>query len=273
MDHLFGNEAYPIVTSEADIIGAYGLPTTRAVILRDEQAWQQESEVFKSGIIMNSNPELAKLYHSVNGDTNARRYAGDVSYTDVINAQQVFEEAGKAAIDVTPEAAVLFEARMNALRALYGRVHTELYGVHEDESIVGHAMFTPKGGTGRSPMMHVDDVRMTLHTTFSGATLKLLNGMTTDLLWDLMDKTKSNALPPQSRDANDERLTAMTTDYMDEFSSAYLGDVILMKGQKEVDMSDPDTRREMGAHVSSPAISFQGQSAAIFYQKKTLDIE
>ncbi len=273
MEHLFGNNAYPIVTNESDIVEAYNLPTTRAVILRDESAWQREADIFKAGIVMNSNPELAQMYHSIDGDPNNRRYAGDVSYTDVLNAQTILEESARAEINVTPEAADLFQARMNYMRPLYDRLHTQLYGEHEDESIVGHAMFTPKGGAGRSPMMHVDDVRLTMHGTFAGATLKLLNGVTSETMWELMDKTKSNALPPQVRDANDDQLTRMTADYADEFSSARLGDLILMKGQKEQDMSDPDVREEMGVHVSSPAISYQGQAAAIFYQKKTLDIE
>ena len=166
MSYLFDNEAYPIVTSEADIIEAFSVPMTRAVILRDEETWQRESEVFKSGIIMQDNPALGAQYRHDPSAKNDRKIAGEISYLDVISASEVLAEAQKADIILDPAACTLFHDKMNALRGLYARVHDAYFGAKDDETIVGHAMFTPKHGVGRSPMMHVDDVRMTLHTTY-----------------------------------------------------------------------------------------------------------
>ncbi len=273
MDYLFGNEAYPIVTSESDIVEAYDMPLTQAVILRGEEAWQKEAEIFRSGIIIPDENEVGRLYNQDASAKNGRRVAGEVSYLDVISASEILAEAAKAEIEVSSEVCELFHKKMNYMRELYSRVHDEYYGAREDETVVGHAMFTPKGGVGRATMMHVDNVNMTLHSTFAGATLRLLDGITTEKLWDLMDKTKLNAMSQGTRDACEQELTRLTEAYSSEFSDAHAGDIIFMKGQKDKDLSDPETRKNMAVHASSPYIPYQGQAAAIFYSKKTLDIE
>ena len=273
MDYLFGNRAYPIVTSEDDILEFYDLPETRAVILREEDVWQREAEIFRSGIVMRDDNNVGSYYVSDANSKNGRRIAGEVSYIDVISASEVLAEAAKAEIIVSDEACEVFCNKMNRMRELYNMVHDSYYGVREDETVVGHAMFTPKGGIGRATMMHIDDVNMTLHSTFAGATLRLLDGITTEKLWDLMDKTKLNAMAQGQRDASERELSMLTESYSGEFGNAYAGDLIFMKGQKDKDMRDPEVRKNMAVHASSPLIPYQGQAAAIFYSKKTLDIE
>jgi len=273
MEYLFGNDAYPIVTSEADIVEAYDTPLTRAVILRDEETWQKEAEIFRSGIIMRDENNVGGFYVSEANSKNGRRVAGEVSYLDVISASEILAEAAKAEIVVSAEACEVFHNKMNYMRELYNRVHDEYYGAREDETVVGHAMFTPKGGIGRATMMHVDDVNMTLHSTFAGATLRLLDGITTERLWDLMDKTKLNSMDQSQRDSSEKELSSLTESYGEEFGNAYAGDLIFMKGQKGKDLKDPEVRKNMAVHASSSYIPYQGQAASIFYSKKTLDIE
>ncbi|PCI55449.1 MAG: hypothetical protein COB36_07445 [Alphaproteobacteria bacterium] len=275
MDYLFNNKAYPIVTSETDVIAALQEDngTTRAVILRNEAAWQAESQTFGDGITMKDDVLAAWAY--VEDDPHGRfprKIAGEVSYLDVVNAADVLKEAGEANIIVDPQASRLFSDKVNSQREVFQRVHDACFGKQEDESIVGHLMFTPKHGEGRSPMMHVDNVRLTLHTTFAGATLHLLNGMTSDKQWDYMNASKSGTVMRGQKDQNDKELTILTQEYRDEFSSAKLGDAIFMKGQRGLDLEDPLIRDVMAVHASSPYISSYGQAGAIFYSKKTLDI-
>lgn len=275
MDYLFNNKAYPIVTSEADVIAALQEDngTTRAVILRNEAAWQAESQTFGDGITMKDDVLAAWAY--VEDDPHgrfSRKIAGEVSYLDVVNAADVLKEAGEANIIVDPQASCLFSDKVNSQREMFQRVHDACFGKQEDESTVGHLMFTPKHGEGRSPMMHVDNVRLTLHTTFAGATLHLLNGITSETQWDYMNASKSGTVMQGQKTENDKALTILTQEYRDEFSSAKLGDAIFMKGQRGLDLDDPLIRDVMAVHASSPYISNYGQAGAIFYSKKTLDI-
>ncbi len=275
MDYLFNNKAYPIVTSEADVIAALQEDngTTRAVILRNEMAWQAESQTFGDGITMKDDALAAWAY--IEDDPHgrfSRKIAGEVSYLDVVNAADVLKEAGQANIIVDPQASRLFSDKVNSQREMFQRVHDACFGKQEDESTVGHLMFTPKYGEGRSPMMHVDDVRLTLHTTFAGATLHLLNGMTSDKQWDYMNTRKSATVMQDQKTENDKALTILTREYREEFSSAKLGDEIFLKGQKGLDLDDPLIRDVMAVHASSPYILNYGQAGAIFYSKKTLDI-
>ena len=247
--------------------------TTRAVILRDEAAWQVESQIFRAGITMKDDVRAAWAY--VEDDPHgrfSRKYAGEASYLDVVKAADVLREAGEANIIVDPQASRLFSDKVNDQRAMFQRVHDACFGEHEDESTVGHIMFTPKHGEGRSPMMHVDNVRLTMHTTFEGAALHLLNGMTSETQWDYMNANKAATVTQDLKNQNDKALTILTQEYRDEFSSAKLGDAIFMKGQRGLDLNDPEIRDTMAVHASSPYISNYGQAGAIFYSKKTLDI-
>ncbi|PCJ99073.1 MAG: hypothetical protein COA45_06415 [Zetaproteobacteria bacterium] len=272
MDYLFNNKSYPIVTSEAQVIEALkeDNATTRAVILRDDVAWQTENEIFGAGITMKDDARAAWDY--VEDDPSGRfprKIAGKVSYQDVVNVADVLREAGEANIIVDPQASRLFSDKANYLRAMYQRVHDACFGKENDETTVGHLMFTPKHGEGRSPMMHVDNVQLTLHVTFAGATLSLLNGFTSETQWKYMNS--SGVMQAQEKE-NDRALTILTQQYSEEFSSAKLGDAIFMKGQRGFDLEDPLIRNTMAVHASSPYISSYGQAAAIFYSKKTLDI-
>lgn len=199
--------------------------------------------------------------------------AGEVSYTDVVTTEHVLREAQKADITINDKAINAFSDRTNELRLLYMKIYQEIYGPQEDESIVGHLMFTPKHGLGRSPMMHVDNVQLTLHTTFAGATLRLLTGIASETLWKAMNVLKTSALPPEELSKNNDELTRLTRAYVDEFSSVALGDVVIMKGQRGENLDDPETRERVCVHASSPYIPQYGQAGAIFYAKKTRDIE
>ncbi len=272
MELLFNQIAYPIVTSEEGVIAALEDPKVRAAILRDETQWQLDAPIYKAGIAMETSKEAAQKYHHDPTQEFNRKKAGNVSFLDVVKASDIMAQAAEAEMHVDPVALELLTRRNNELRALHDRVHDAHFGKFDDQTTVGHAMFTPKGGLGRATMMHVDDVRMTMHTTFAGASLRLLNGITTDKLWDLMDHQKMSELPQDVRDHKERELTLLTQEYNDEFSSAPLGDIIFMKGQKGLDITDRDVQSSMAVHASSPFISFQGQAAAIFYSKKTLDI-
>lgn len=275
MDYLFNNKSYPIVTSEADVIAALKEDngTTRAVILRNEAAWQAESKTFDAGITMKD--DMSAAWDYIEDDPHGRfprKIAGEVSYFDAVNAGDVLREADEANIIVDPQAGKLFSDKANELRAMFQRVHDVCYGEKVGHTTIGHLMFTPKHGMGRSPMMHVDNVQLTLHTTFAGASLNLSNGMVSLTQWDYMNAHKSDILPRDEKRAQEDKLTILTREYSEEFSSAKLGDAIFMKGQKDLDMDDPLIRDTMAVHASSPYISDYGQAGAIFYSKKTLDI-
>lgn len=275
MDYLFNNKAYPIVACEADVIAALQEDNgiTRAVILRNEVAWQTESHIFGDGITMKDDALAAWAYVQDDPDGRfPRKIAGEVSYLDVVNVADVLKEAGEANIIVDPQASRLFSDKVNSQREVFQRVHDACFGIQEDETTVGHLMFTPKHGEGRSPMMHVDNVRLTLHTTFAGATLHLLNGITSETQWDYMNASKSGTVMRDVKMQHDRDLTILTQEYREEFSSARLGDAIFMKGQRGLDLTDLSIRETVAVHASSPYISNYGQAGAIFYSKKTLDI-
>ncbi len=273
MEHLFNNISYPIVTSEDDILDALRSGTTRAVILRGGEWQSEQAAVFANGLIIHENAELAQDFVCDLSAVHGRKIPGQVSYLSPLTEEKITAEAQGAALEFGDEALDVFRQKMDYMRGLYQRIHDEYAGPRDDESIVNHMLFTPKKGVGRAPMMHVDDVALTMHTTVAGAELRLLNGIDTEPMWNAMNKQRTRAMSDAGRADNDRFLTQLTDDYSGEFDSARLGDIIIMKGQKDLDLDDPAVRQEMGVHASSPFISYRGQAAAVFYSKKTLDIE
>lgn len=273
MEHLFNNIAYPIVTSEDDIDDALRLGTTRAVILRGGEWHDGEADIFRDGLVIHENAELAQDFVCDLSAEHGRKVPGQVSYLSPLSSQKIALEAQAAALEFGDDALEAFRQKMDYMRGLYERVHDAYVGPRDDESVVNHLLFTPKKGIGRSPMMHVDDVALTMHTTVAGAELRLLSGVETEAMWDAMNKQNTLSMTDEARADNDRALTHLTDRYYEEFDPTRRGDIVIMKGQKGQDLDDPDIRQQMGVHASSPFIALHGQAAAVFYSKKTLDIE
>ncbi len=89
--------------------------------------------------------------------------------------------------------------------------------------------------------------------------------MTTERMWENMDLNFLRSLPEGERCSREEDLTLITRSFQEEFSSASLGDIIFMKGQKGRDFSAPEDRAQMCIHASSPYIEQAGQVAALYY--------
>lgn len=268
MDYLFNEKSYPVVVHPDGILEELNRDGTKAVIFRDKQKWQEDSKIFKSGIIIPDDKVHAQKYWRDTAATeHGRKITGDRIYTDLAGSDAILLEACNAHIDIKPQALELLAQRVSEYRALFQRVQEGYRGFAKDDELHTRVLFAPKGGQGRSPMMHVDDVDLTMHFTVSGAAIRVSNGVITETAWEAMNRDLMRTMPENIRVAKEEWLTDITAQYVEEFSTVSLGDVVIMKGGKDKDLRIEKSRDNTCVHVSSPYIQQEGQAAVLFYAK------
>lgn len=259
MSFPYDNSAYPFVTSPIMVVPLLRNDMSRAVMLR-EPRWESDLQIIHDGIHFAETPpddfKYKKLMH--NGEQ-----AGPMT------EERILHEANMLGVDIDPDALRLLTLHCNYLREQFIEYFRELTGDHERE-ILGRLFLNPIGGEGIAPLMHVDDREIVLHSTFKGAGLFIHNGSDLpEYFWMRMDKDQFDPfmMDEYERSAHLSSMRHSTESYAHQFAHSTVGDAVILRGQHNRKLRDPEVSRTVCVHSSSPNIATEGQVAVAFYPK------
>ncbi len=256
--YLFDNKSYPIFMTERNIAPALCEPFTRAVTLRDP-ALKLDTRSIRAVL----DKELAAKYWMASEE---RAASGRVFYTRDITADDVLEQSRAAGITMDAPVLHAFAGNCNKLRAMFSRIfydHTGLDGIE----MRGFLLFTPVRGRGRSPELHVDNTRLSLHWSAALATFSVANGEPDEATWNALDRHKQDAMSPKERKKNFEFLVRQAGNPDLDIRDNLIGDVIITKGQRSASLLCPEIRKAVCVHTSSDSITMNGQAAFLLTPK------
>ncbi len=259
--YLFDNPAYPIVTRAEDILPALRDPFCRAVTLRDPSL-----KFDASSVIALPDTDLARRYWRDEEEPRGRRASGKIGSETDVSLAEIIAQAKEAKIVMSEDAAAAFTARCNAYRRIFTDVFEGYTGLKNIPQR-GFALFTPVGGRGRSPELHIDNTILTLHWSAALAKFRLCNGEPDERTWNALDRQKQDALSPEEKAANFSFLVEAVKNATLDMRDNEVGDMMITKGQRGVDVSRPDVRKSLCVHVSSDTIIECGQAAYLMTPK------
>lgn len=259
--YLFDNPAYPIVTRKQDIVPALHDPFCRAVTVRiPELAFDS------SGISAAVEPDLAKLYWRDEHHVRKRRASGDRNQDTPLTTRDVAHEIQEAKIKIDPATLIEFTSRCNIYRRIFTKAFEEYTGLrdipHRD-----YTLFTPLGGQGRSPELHVDNTILTLHWSAALAKFSICNAQPDEATWAALDRKNQSAMTPEERARNFQFLVDAASNSALDIRDNRIDDMIITKGQRGLDLSDPVVRNGVCVHVSSKTIVQYGQAGFLMTPK------
>ena len=251
-DYMTGTQSYPVTARQEFILPLLRLPFTRATILRDP-----EFQIDPSQISVKHNKEMASKYWADPTEERGRKASGKTIHYANITEEVIQNESSEAGIVLSSDAVQNMTEKCNKLRQMF----TEVYNGYTDrafKSMRGFTLFTPIGGQGRSPELHIDNTILTLHWAAALATFRVHDGLLDDKVWEALDmrRRKQKAPEEQSKDfsflVDQARILDMTENQV--------GDVCFTKGQLGRDLGDKNARQSVCVHVSSPTIHQFGQA-------------
>lgn len=252
--YLHNDRGYPIITSRDDIVPALREPYTRAVVLRDPASPFDATEVRAANV-----PEsVVASYWKDETHRRGRVAAGENSYLEPLTTSHIILESLQGGISLSDRAIVQMTERCNQYRDLFDEVFQKYTGLRVPHR--GYLLFTPEGGMGRSPELHVDNTVLTLHWSTALAKFSLYKGEPSERLWAALDRVRQDQLTPEERAENFRYLVSVASD-PNQTRDNDIGDVMLTKGQRGVNVSDPAVRQGLCAHASSQTIIQNGQAA------------
>lgn len=263
MRGYFEQACYPIVGSYDEIVGFLRQPDVRAVVYRNE-ADQAAHDFLKQSVSAPRVCALAQAFSSTAHYSARPIYAGKSRFLEPFSRELVAAEAQSGGIVIAPEALDLLTERLAAIRSLYLDVYQATGGDPAHET-AGHLLFTPKGGDGRAPKMHVDYLPLTCHWAFALAPLDIMTEEPDEHLWTMLNRVHYNKLDEPGQLACDQWLTEVSETRQADFAYSVVGDIIFSKGQRFRDLSKAADRAQVCVHKSSNLIPHMGQAAALFY--------
>lgn len=256
--YLTTSKAYPIATAEKYIVPLLRRDFTRAVVYRNPELAFDTTRVLAL-----PDGERIALPYWYNKSNPLRLYSGKEVHRDYLTDGIIIDESSQAKIFISPEAVSLFTTRCNQLRDMFTRTFNE-YAPTEGVIQRGFTLFTPKGGCGRSPELHIDNTILTLHWASALATLRLYDGDLPDEVWHDLNMLNRKYLDPQ-KDENKiileeiiDRLISIVPQL--DMLENQIGDVMITKGQLGLDLSKHEKRQQVCVHVSSSTIPANGQA-------------
>lgn len=257
-DYMTASRAYPIATREEHIVPLLRAPFCRAVTYRNPELAFDPSTVTAV-----NDQQLAQLYWKDANEARGRRASGRKVHVAHLSAEDIRTESDEAGIIIDPDAVQVFTDRCNVIRDMFGRVfdaYTQTEGVVQR----GFTLFTPKGGRGRSPELHIDNTVLTVHWAAALATFRVHDGPLSEDVWNALNMTKRKLLDPknpQDKEKLDEIFKFLTEQAATlDMAENKIGDIMITKGQRCVNLDDPVVRQQVCVHVSSPTIIENGQA-------------
>ncbi len=229
---------------------------TRAVLIQNPE-WMETTRRIRQGLKIGDNRELAALYTDDPTKKRGFKITGENEYFKPFTSGEIFAEAKDGGVHIDEDALALLTAHLNNLRESFEEICAQY--CNNNLRIAGRLLFAPIGARGRSPSMHVDNVPLTLHSTFAGGRLNIHTGTSLDdIIWDMMNRKKT---------PNKLVLRQITNDSREQFIDAAFGDAVVMRGQKNLNLDDKNIRNRVCVHTSSRDICDLGQAAVTFTQK------
>ena len=169
----------------------------------------------------------------------------------------IIAEAAAANIRISDDQVENFTQKCNAIRDLFTKVYNE-YTDQAFEAMRGFTLFTPPGGQGRSPELHIDNTVLSVHWAAAFATFKLHDGELSDDVWNMLSMIERKKKTQDVQDAEFARRIQLAKE-LPMFENQ-IGDLMITKGQLGLNLSDPIIRQQMCVHVSSETIIKFGQA-------------
>lgn len=247
--------AYPIVDSEEHIVPLLKMPFTRAVVFRHEDLAK-----FADRVSVLPDQDLAGKYWRDEEHPRKRRASGQVIHLGYMSPDSIAAEAATANIKIKEEDAAAFSNTCNVIRNLFMRVYNGYAPDRPVSGMRGFTLFTPQGGQGRSPELHVDNTILTVHWAAARATFRVHDGALDDDIWNALSMIERKKKSSHDQEKGFEKLVQLANDQSFEMIENQVGDLMITKGQLDLDLSDIVVRQQMCVHVSSPTITTQGQA-------------
>lgn len=257
--YMTSTRAYPIANEEREIVPLLRDAFCRAVVLRDPHL-----KFEPSGVMAETDSMLAARYWYAPETARGRLASGQNEYVHDVNEHIIAKEAKSAKIVFTPPSLTTFTNRCNAIRALFSRVFSAYTGM-ENPVLRGFTLFTPVGGCGRSPELHIDNTILTLHWSAALSSLSVSDNELDDDLWNALDRGQQNVMNKEDRALNYVRLVQAVAKI--PLVQNRIGDIMITKGQLGLDLSKPEVRQAVCVHVSSPTIKDNGQAGFLMTPK------
>jgi hypothetical protein len=255
-DYLFDNPALPVIRSAEEILPALRRDFTRAVTFR-----HADYDFSNRAIRAVANFAETRAYH-LDAIDPRRRYAGRIGHTGAVDTEDVQRESAEAGIVLDGDTAADFATRCKTLRTLFSTI-LEDYTDGAIADTTARLLFTPKGGLGRAATLHVDNTILTLHWSAALAPLGVLNGEPDENLWQALDRRYKDGAGPAELRRIGQILERADDDDMLDLRDNAIGDIVIGKGQRGRDLSQPEARREAFVHKSSAGITRSGQAAFV----------
>lgn len=254
-EYLFENPAYPIVNSYRDVLPALRDPFCRAVTLRDPEL------AISPLIEAVPNPDLARKYGR-SYFPMTEKSTGQILCESYIFEHDIKREAEDVSIEMDAVAVSDYVDISNHLRDIFIAVFEEFSGL-KSSCIRGIPLFAPVAATGRAPHLHVDNNILTLHWSAALARLSIANGEPGEKTWKALD-AKCSSLSALKRLEYLERAVHFPEHDMRDNE---IGDVVISKGQKLLNLANPKDRKSVCVHSSSSSIAENGQVAFLLAPK------
>ncbi|MBL8640855.1 MAG: hypothetical protein JNL76_01930 [Alphaproteobacteria bacterium] len=244
--YLTSTKAYPIAYSEQDVMPLLRDPFCRAVVLRDPDFVFDAKEIQALRL-----EDLAQKYWEDATAPSGRLRSGETTHTSLLTVDDIRSESRVAGIVISETALSLFTERCNQIRALFGRVFEEYTGLR-NTVLRGFTLFTPVGGRGRAPELHIDNTILSVHWSAALSTFRVCDGDIPDDIWDVLD--------PDTRKNYFHFLVDALKRHDLQTVENEIGDIMITKGQKGLDLSSRDVRQAVCVHASSDTIIQNGQA-------------
>lgn len=255
---LFNNAAYPVMNSPEAISAALSCAETRGVVLKDH--------ILKFGgdVFTAQHDENLAYTYSTSGINRPRKTAGRKQYAEV-TAQDILSEAKEAGIKVSPYYSDTLAEAVNSMHGLFTEVYRSVWNDNETP-VVSQLLFTPKGGIGRAPLVHIDNNRLTGHWAIALSGLDIMMSEPSSDLWNALNRTIHDATIGVDK-ALDIAVLEHTSQAQENFETTDIGDMLFLKGQRGRNLNDEFERQQMSVHKSADAMRKHGQVGAMFYPK------
>ncbi|HAJ89577.1 MAG TPA: hypothetical protein DCM27_00965 [Rhodospirillaceae bacterium] len=250
--YMTATEAYPIASREEHIVPLLKRSFTCAVVVRHDALHMDASRI---SILQDA--ELADKYWYDESEERQRRSSGKVVHSNYVSEKDIKDEAISANIRLNDMDASLFTDKCNAIRDLFIRIYYQYTIDRPFEAMRGFTLFTPQGGQGRSPELHIDNTILSIHWAAAFATFRVYDGILSDETWNMLSMIERKKKTQQVQHEDFLKLVKLAKTL--PMIENKIGDLMITKGQLGEDLSDPFVRQQVCVHVSSPSITQYGQ--------------
>lgn len=264
MPNLFENGSYVITARAHDIVQGLRDTHVKAVTYRNPVQARAQARL-RDGITALDVPAIAQQYQMKDGLMREAK-SGQIIHTKNFTPDEIAAQAAEAGIALNNDALLALTRDGNRSRTIYTSVYRDFTGDLKSP-ICAHVLFTPKGGTGRSPEIHADFLAVVGHKAVALSTLDLPEEDLGDAVWNSINRARLNDLSSEAQAAEKEKMVRLGRMWQHKFRPTMLDDFVFVKGQRGRNLDLVEDRQQVGIHKSSGDIEENGQVAFLFFTR------